>query len=73
MREPLLYDYPTTRRVSCVAGVDPRTVDRVLMGLPTRPTVRVRVLEALLECGLVASEASPNEPSTKPPEEPETP
>lgn len=48
-----LLDLPTTRRVACDAGADPKTVDRVLLGMPTRGTVRRRILAALIQSGLV--------------------
>jgi hypothetical protein len=62
--DPRLLPWPTTLRVACVAGVDPRSVDRVRLELPTRESVRVRVMAALLDMGLVSpAETPPNGPS----------
>lgn len=57
-----LLDTVAARRIAVLADTDPRTVDRVITGQPTRPGVRLRVVAALQECGL-ESLASPNEPS----------
>ncbi|ABC81656.1 hypothetical protein Adeh_1885 [Anaeromyxobacter dehalogenans 2CP-C] len=62
MRAREILDSASTRDVATLARVDPRSVDRVLEGKPTRPSVRLRVIAALAECGL-ESLASPNEPS----------
>jgi hypothetical protein len=66
-------DWPSAIRVAALAGADPKTVLRVFYGKPTRTSTRLRVMEALLECGFVPLAASPNEPSETPSEEPESP
>lgn len=68
-----LLDTVAARRIAVLADTDPRTVDRVITGQPTRPGVRLRVVAALQECGLDALAATPNEPSASPPEAPESP
>lgn len=49
---PLALDSYDLRRVADAAEVDPRSVARVLRGLPTHSRVRVHVLAALRQCGL---------------------
>ena len=40
------------RAVAVDAQVDPQTVRRVLMGLPTRPACRARIVTALARIGV---------------------
>lgn len=73
-----LLDTVAARRIAVMADTDPRTVDRVITGQPTRPGVRLRVVAALLdcgldtlaECGLETPAPSPNEPLQASPEKP---
>jgi len=48
------------RRVSVLAEVDPRTVRRVIDGLPTKAVVRGRVNRALKDAGLGHLVAGPD-------------
>jgi DNA-binding LacI/PurR family transcriptional regulator len=63
-------DWPSVYRIAALSGADPKTVKRVADGKPTRPTVRTRIMAAMLECGMVPLAASPNEPSGAPSAEP---
>jgi hypothetical protein len=42
----------TLRKIAALADVDPRTVARVVAGLPTQPSQRERIHEALKGAGL---------------------
>jgi DNA-binding LacI/PurR family transcriptional regulator len=67
-------DWRSALRVAVLADADPKTVLRVLEDKPTRPSVRQRIMAALLECGLVpAAPASPSDASQASPEKPENP
>jgi hypothetical protein len=52
LRRPRPLPLHRLREIGVAANVDPRSVERVLLGLPTRGMVRERVELALVEAGL---------------------
>ena len=57
-----LIDTATQLKIAVAARANPKTVDRVLLGLPVRGDVGVRVLAVLLDCGItpLAADATAN-------------
>ena len=56
MKQPIpemILDLPRRRRLALDAEVDLRSLDKVLTGAPTRPTVRARVRRTLAAAGLL--------------------
>lgn len=47
-------DEATRRRLAVLADVDPRTIDKVILGQPVRGAAGVRALAILTETGIVA-------------------
>jgi hypothetical protein len=55
-------DLATTRRIAALADVDPRSVDRVILGKPTRDSIRLRVLAVLEKAGILPPEPAATDP-----------
>jgi len=60
-----LIDESTRRKLAVLADVDPRTIDKVMLGRPVRGAARLRVLAVLADCGIAPLEGQDAAPAPK--------
>lgn len=60
-----LIDEATRRKLAVLADVDPRTIDKVILGQAVRGAAGLRALAALTDCGIVPLDGQDAVPATK--------
>ncbi len=55
----------TRRKLAVLADVDPRTIDKVILGQPVRGAAGIRALAVLAECGIAPLDGQDAAPATK--------